>query len=158
MEVEAPKPSSERYEIAGRLLRETGLPEDRLHRFPSELSGGQKQRVNIGRALCVMPEVVVADEIVSGLDVSIQAHILNLLLDLNRRHGITVILISHDLAVVRYLCPRSLIMYRGEIVEEGLTDEIFDNPRHTYTRTLLAAIPQESVDMKRTAFAATAAQ
>jgi peptide/nickel transport system ATP-binding protein len=158
MEVEAPKPSSERYEIAGRLLRETGLPEDCLHRFPSELSGGQKQRVNIGRALCVMPEVVVADEIVSGLDVSIQAHILNLLLDLNRRHGITVILISHDLAVVRYLCPRSLIMYRGEIVEEGLTDEIFDNPRHTYTRTLLAAIPQESVDMKRTAFAATAAQ
>jgi len=158
MEVGGPGRSPERLEIAGRLLKETGLPEDCLHRFPSELSGGQKQRVNIGRAICVMPEVVVADEIVSGLDVSIQAHILNLLLDLNRRHGITVILISHDLAVVRYLCPRSLIMYRGEIVEEGLTDEIFGNPRHPYTRTLLAAVPQETLDMNRPAFATTAAQ
>ena len=105
--------------MAEALLRDTGLPPDCLDRFPSQLSGGQRQRVNIGRALGAKPKLVVADEIVSGLDVSVQAHILNCLLDLNRRHGLTMVFISHDLAVVRYLCSRILMMHAGEIVEEG---------------------------------------
>ena len=123
------------------LLQDVGLPSDALHRFPSQLSGGQKQRVNIGRALCVMPRLVVADEIVSGLDVSVQAQILNLLLELGRKHGIALLLISHDLSVVRYLCSRVLVMQRGEVVEEGPTDDVFANPQHAYTRLLLASVP-----------------
>lgn len=128
---------------AARLAHSVRLPSDCLERFPSQLSGGQKQRVNIGRALCLMPSLVVADEIVSGLDVSVQAHVLNLLLDLNRKHGITVVLISHDLAVVRYLCSRVFLMSHGEIVEHGPTDEVFKRPRHAYTRMLMDAVPPE---------------
>ncbi len=130
-----------RQERASQLLQDVGLASDALERFPSQLSGGQKQRVNIGRALCVMPRLVVADEIVSGLDVSIQAQILNLLLELGREHGIALLLISHDLSVVRYLCSRVIVMQSGKIVEEGRTDEVFSNPQHAYTRLLLASVP-----------------
>nr|WP_249158018.1 ATP-binding cassette domain-containing protein [Bradyrhizobium jicamae] len=158
LEATGTTPSAERRRIAERLLQETGLPRDCLHRFPAELSGGQKQRVNIGRALCAMPQIVVADEIVSGLDVSVQAHILNLLLELNRRHRITIILISHDLAVVRYLCARSLFMYRGEIVEEGATDVVFEHPHHPYTKALLAAVPPETAEIARPQLAASIVQ
>jgi peptide/nickel transport system ATP-binding protein len=125
------------------LRRDVGLPEDCLERFPSQLSGGQKQRVNIGRALCAAPALIVADEIVSGLDVSVQAQILNLLLELRRDRRIALLLISHDLAVVRYLCTRVLVMRRGEVVEEGATETVFANPQHPYTRTLIAAVPSE---------------
>jgi peptide/nickel transport system ATP-binding protein len=125
------------------LLRETGLPEEVLTRYPPQLSGGQKQRVNIARALCVTPRLLVADEIVSGLDVSVQAQILNLLLDLRARTGIALLFISHDLAVVRTLCERVLVMHRGAVVEQGRTREVFDDPRHPYTRSLLAAVPPE---------------
>ena len=129
-------------EARGReLLQDVGLPPDALTRFPGQLSGGQKQRVNIGRALCVMPRLVVADEIVSGLDVSVQAQILNLLLELGRKHGIALLLISHDLSVVRYLCSRVLVMQRGKVVEEGPTEKVFANPQHPYTRLLLASVP-----------------
>ena len=123
------------------LLNDVGLPEDALTRFPSQLSGGQKQRVNIGRALCVMPRLLVADEIVSGLDVSVQAQVLNLLLELGRRHGIALVLISHDLSVVRYLCSRVVVMQRGNVVEEGETETVFASPQHPYTRSLLASVP-----------------
>lgn len=123
------------------LLHDVGLPVDALTRFPSQLSGGQKQRVNIGRALCVMPRLLVADEIVSGLDVSVQAQVLNLLIELGRRHGIALVLISHDLSVVRYLCSRVVVMQRGDVVEEGPTETVFASPRHAYTRSLLAAVP-----------------
>ncbi|MDW8397558.1 MAG: ABC transporter ATP-binding protein [Acetobacteraceae bacterium] len=125
------------------LLRQTGLPEEILPRFPAQLSGGQKQRVNIARALCVTPRLLVADEIVSGLDVSVQAQILNLLLDLRARTGIALLFISHDLAVVRTLCERVVVMHRGAVVEEGRTEEVFAAPRHPYTRALLAAVPPE---------------
>lgn len=125
------------------LLRETGLPEELLPRFPPQLSGGQKQRVNIARALCVTPRLLVADEIVSGLDVSVQAQILNLLLDLRARTGIALLFISHDLAVVRTLCERIVVMRRGAVVEQGPTEEVFAAPRHPYTRALLAAVPPE---------------
>jgi peptide/nickel transport system ATP-binding protein len=139
-------PESERRPAAEALLRDTGLPPDCLDRFPSQLSGGQRQRVNIGRALGAKPRLVVADEIVSGLDVSVQAHILNCLLDLNRKHGLTIVFISHDLAVVRYLCSRILMMHAGEIVEEGPTEAVFANPQHPYTKALLDAVPPDNAD------------
>jgi peptide/nickel transport system ATP-binding protein len=126
---------------AQQLLADVGLPQDTLPRFPSQLSGGQKQRVNIGRALCVMPRLIVADEIVSGLDVSVQAQILNLLIELGRRHGIALVLISHDLSVVRYLCSRVVVMQRGKVVEQGKTEEVFSDPQHAYTRLLLSSVP-----------------
>ena len=147
MEVgESYAPEPQRRPAAERLLRDTGLPPDCLDRFPSQLSGGQRQRVNIGRALGAKPKLVVADEIVSGLDVSVQAHILNCLLDLNRKHGLTMVFISHDLAVVRYLCSRILMMHAGEIVEEGETEAVFANPQHPYTKALLAAVPPDDAD------------
>jgi peptide/nickel transport system ATP-binding protein len=126
---------------AQQLLADVGLPRDTLPRFPSQLSGGQKQRVNIGRALCVMPRLIVADEIVSGLDVSVQAQILNLLIELGRRHGIALLLISHDLSVVRYLCSRVVVMQRGKVVEQGDTAQVFSDPQHPYTRLLLSLVP-----------------
>lgn len=132
-----------RDEIARRLANEVGLPTDSLVRFPSQLSGGQKQRVNIARALCVSPRLLVADEIVSGLDVSVQALILNLLLRLARETGIALVFISHDLSVVRYLCSRVLVMHRGEVVEHGMTEAVFTKPQHPYTRLLLKAVPPE---------------
>lgn len=139
---------SNRLSRANKLAKDVRLPSDCLDRFPSQLSGGQKQRVNIGRALCVMPKLIVADEIVSGLDVSVQAHVLNLLLEMNRVHGITVVLISHDLAVVRYLCNRVFLMSRGEIVESGNTEDVFSRPQHPYTRMLMDAVPPESAGVK----------
>jgi peptide/nickel transport system ATP-binding protein len=139
-------PEPERRAAADALLRDTGLPPDCLDRFPSQLSGGQRQRVNIGRALGAKPRLVVADEIVSGLDVSVQAHILNCLLELNRKRRLTMVFISHDLAVVRYLCSRILMMHAGEIVEEGPTESVFANPQHPYTRALLEAVPPDNTD------------
>jgi len=138
-----PRDASDRTARAQELLRETGLPPDLLERFPSQLSGGQKQRVNIARALCVTPRLLVADEIVSGLDVSVQAQILNLLLDLRAEFGFALLLISHDLAVVRYLCSRVLVMHLGAVVESGEVAKVFADPRHAYTRSLLASIPPD---------------
>ncbi len=138
--------AEERRERARALLKEVGLPPELVDRYPAQLSGGQKQRVNIARALCVTPRLIVADEIVSGLDVSVQAQILNLLLDLGAERGVGLVFISHDLAVVRYLCSRILVMKDGEVVEQGATEEIFRSPRHAYTRALLAAAPPEDHD------------
>ena len=125
------------------LLSEIGLPPEAAHRFPPQLSGGQRQRVNIARALCAEPRILIADEIVSGLDVSVQAQLLNLLLRLRRARGLAMLSISHDLSVVRYLCYRVLVMYRGEVVESGLTADVFGHPQHSYTKTLLAAVPPD---------------
>jgi peptide/nickel transport system ATP-binding protein len=125
------------------LLAEIGLPPETATRFPAQLSGGQRQRVNIARALCAVPKILVADEIVSGLDVSVQAQLLNLLLRLRQQRGFSLLLISHDLSVVRYLCDRVLVMHRGEVVEAGRTEDVFASPSHSYTRMLLSAVPPD---------------
>ncbi len=137
--------ADERRTRAKALLKEVGLPPELVDRYPSQLSGGQKQRVNIARALCVTPRLIVADEIVSGLDVSVQAQILNLLLDLRAERGVGLVFISHDLAVVRYLCSWLLVMKDGEVVEQGETEAVFRSPQHAYTRALLAAAPPEDL-------------
>ena len=142
MEVRRPPASwPERLERARDLLGQTGLPQDTIGRYPVQVSGGQRQRVNIARALCTAPKVLVADEIVSGLDVSVQAQILNLLLDMRAQMQISMLFISHDLSVVRYLCSRVAIMNRGRIVEQGPTEDVFRAPQHDYTKALLAAVP-----------------
>jgi peptide/nickel transport system ATP-binding protein len=107
------------------------------------LSGGQRQRINIGRALCILPKLLIADEIASGLDVSIQAQLLNLLGRLRAELGFAMLFISHDLSVVRHLCSRVLVMYRGEIVEQGPIDVVFAEPRHPHTRALLSSVPPD---------------
>ena len=125
------------------LLGEVGLPHDLADRLPAQLSGGQRQRINIARALCILPRLLVADEIVSGLDVSIQAQLLNLLARLRTELGFAMLLISHDLSVVRHLCSRVLVMYRGEIVEQGPVDVVFADPQHPHTRALLGSVPPD---------------
>lgn len=133
----------ERRERAAALLAEVGLAGDFGDRLPGQLSGGQRQRINIARALCQLPKVLIADEIASGLDVSIQAQLLNLLARLRDELGFAMLFISHDLSVVRHLCSRVLVMYRGEIVEQGPIDDVFANPRHPHTQALLSSVPPD---------------
>ncbi|MFD1792416.1 dipeptide ABC transporter ATP-binding protein [Ochrobactrum teleogrylli] len=135
--------AADRASRAAELLSEIGLSPEMAHRYPSQMSGGQKQRVNIARALCTVPRLLIADEIVSGLDVSVQAQLLELLRRLRTERALSIILISHDLSVVRYLCDRVLVLYRGEVVESGDVDSVFASPQAEYTRTLLAAMPGE---------------
>lgn len=118
-----------------------GLDQTYLDKYPPELSGGMRQRVAIARALTMEPELLVADEPIASLDVSIQAQIINLFQHLQAEHGFTIVFIAHDLAVVKYLCDRVGVMYRGKLVEVAPTKELFDAPRHPYTQSLLSAIP-----------------
>ena len=134
-------PRPVRRERVVRTLETVGLHPDLAGRLPHQLSGGQRQRVNLARALMLEPKVLICDEIVSGLDVSIQAQVLQLLLGLQQSLSLSFIFISHDLRVIHYLCDRVLVMYLGEIVEHGLTSDVFDAPKHPYTQTLLTAIP-----------------
>jgi peptide/nickel transport system ATP-binding protein len=135
------------------LLAEVGLSADFAARLPGQLSGGQRQRINIARALCNIPKLLVADEIVSGLDVSIQAQLLNLLARLRAELGFAMLFISHDLSVVRHLCSRVLVMYGGEIVEQGPVAAVFANPQHAHTRALLSSVPPDEPSERWAAFA-----
>jgi peptide/nickel transport system ATP-binding protein len=134
------------------LLAEVGMSPDFATRLPGQLSGGQRQRVNIARALCSLPKVLIADEIVSGLDVSIQAQLLNLLARLRAELGFAMLFISHDLSVVRHLCSRVLVMFRGEIVEQGAVEDVFGNPQHAHTRALLSSVPPDEPEATWPAF------
>ena len=142
-----PKPSAAvRSARAAELLAQVSLPADFAARFAHELSGGQRQRVGIARAIALAPDLIVADEIVSGLDVSTQARILMLLRDLRRRLGLAMLFVTHDLSVVRVLCDRVVVMREGRIVEQGPTQSIFERPREGYTRRLLDAVPLPDID------------
>lgn len=122
-------------------LKYVGLDESFLDKYPSEMSGGQRQRVAIARALSMEPDLLVADEPIASLDVSIQAQIVNLFRHLQQEHGFSILFIAHDLAMVEYLCDRIGVMYRGRLVELAPTGELFENPLHPYTRMLLSAVP-----------------
>lgn len=132
-------PRGKRDAVARDLLRSVGLPESSIDSRPVRLSGGQRQRIVIARALACEPGVLIADEPTSALDVSVQAQILNLLIDLRESRGLALVVVSHDLAVLRYLTETCLVMYRGEIVESGRTADIFERPQHEYTRELVNA-------------------
>jgi peptide/nickel transport system ATP-binding protein len=132
----------ERFSQALALLRKVGLPADAIHKYPHEFSGGQRQRIAIARVLTMRPEVLICDESVSALDVSVQATVLNLLLDLQDEFGMTYVFISHDLAVVKYMADDIVVMNQGEIVERGVAEAIYEDPRHEYTKKLLSSIPR----------------
>ena len=143
--VHEPMSRSMRRVRTAELLRAVGLDESAARRFPHEFSGGQRQRIGIARALALRPKIIVADEPVSALDVSVGAQIVNLLAQLQREFGLTYLFISHSMPVVRYLATRIAVMYRGKIVEIGSTAQITEEPQHTYTKSLLKATPEIAV-------------
>jgi ABC-type glutathione transport system ATPase component len=143
-------PRADRTARVHELLGRVGLDPAAASRYPHEFSGGQRQRIALARALAVEPRVLVADEPVSALDVSVQVQMLNLLADLQRRAGLALLLIAHDLSVVRYSCDRVYVMYQGRVVEEGPVDIVLDRPRHPYTERLLAAVPDLDLALAKT--------
>lgn len=141
-------PPSELTQYVISIMHKCGLPSQYYGRYPHEFSGGQRQRICIARALAVKPKLVILDEPVSALDVSIQAQIINLLKDLQRDEGLTYMFISHDLSVVKYITDKIMVMYLGNTMEIGETDQLFDNPLHPYTKALFSAVPVPDPDVK----------
>ena len=139
------KSHAEMLQLCKETLQKVGMNEDHLSRYPHQFSGGQLQRIGIARALVRRPKLIICDEPVSALDISIQAQVLNLLKGLQREYNLSLLFITHDLAVVRYLSDRCLVMHDGQIVEQGLTDDLIQSPQHVETQRLIAAIPGKTL-------------
>lgn len=150
-------PAAERRDRAMAMLGKVGLGPEHFNRYPHMFSGGQRQRIAIARALMLNPSLLVLDEPVSALDLSVQAQILNLLADLQDEFQLTYVFISHDLSVVRYIADEVMVMYLGEVVEQGTREAVFSNPRHAYTRALFAATPRADVESIKARLARRAA-
>ena len=149
--IHRPKMSKkEKEQEVKRLLELVGLNEKHMHRYPHEFSGGQRQRVGIARALAVQPEFIVADEPIAALDVSIQAQIVNILIELQKEQGLTYLFIAHDLSMVKYISDRIIVMYLGKIIELADSETLYKNPKHPYTEALLSAIPLPDPRLERT--------
>ena len=131
------------------VLKSVGLSEDHINRFPHQFSGGQRQRIGVARALVLKPKFIIADEIISALDVSIQAQVINLMKKLQRELGLTYLFIAHDLSMVRYISDRVAVMHLGHIVEMGTVDDVYNHPMHPYTKSLLSAIPHPDPDSEK---------
>ncbi|ARI76434.1 ABC transporter ATP-binding protein [Halobacillus mangrovi] len=142
-------PKKERKERVHKLLKDVGIPESYKDRYPHEFSGGQRQRIGIARALALKPKFIVADEPVAALDVSIQAQVINLLMDLQEEYNFTYLFIAHDLSVVQYISDRVGVMYLGQMMELAESDEIYDKPLHPYTKALMSAIPVPDIHVQR---------
>lgn len=143
------KTKEERKQKIFELLELVGMNKESAYRYPHEFSGGQRQRIGIARALAVNPKIIIADEPISALDVSIQAQVVNLLQELQRDMGLTILFIAHDLSMVKYISDRIGVMYKGKLVELGNVEEIYNNPSHPYTKSLLSAIPISNPNIER---------
>lgn len=139
----------ERQKAAIQLLNDVGMGKNALHRYPHEFSGGQRQRISVARAISLNPKLIICDEAVSALDVSIQAQVINLLMDLRDKYHLSYLFISHDISVVRHISDRVAVMYLGKLVEKGKTEDVIDNPQHPYTQALISAVPKAGSAKKK---------
>lgn len=149
LEIQGIGDRNSRMAAALEILEKVGLLPEHFYRFPHEFSGGQRQRIGLARALILNPELIICDEPVSALDVSVQSQIINLLLDMQEERGLTYLFISHDMSVIRYIAGRVGVMYLGHLVEEAPTDELFLEPKHPYTQVLLSAVPSDDPHVKK---------
>lgn len=143
------KTKAQRTEVVVEVLQQVGLPADALYRYPHQFSGGQQQRICIGRAIALRPRLIICDESLSALDVSVQAQVMNLLIELQQSFGLSYLFISHDLSIVRHISDRVLVLYLGKVMESGSAEELFSNPKHPYTQALLSAIPKRHPKEKK---------